>query len=263
MRHGASRSPAAQPLHTAGSAGSLPEPLERLRRALGRAPGRRLLGGRWMFQAAVAVTLRERAGRLEVLLIQRAQRQGDPWSGHMAFPGGRVEPSDPSRQAAAVRETREEVGLELAPPLAHPLGRLSELLARGHGRPLPMRITPFVYGLAAGAAASSLPMTLDPAEVASAVWVPLDFLADPAQRDTMRWRPPGKRGPVFTLPCYRYEGHLIWGLTLEMLDELLHVTHGRPYRRRFRQLRRFYRLVLRGSWRRAQRARPGGERGHR
>lgn len=252
MIHGVSRSAARPRAQAAAGANPMPEPLERLRRALGRGPGRRLLGGRWMLQAAVAVVLRARAGRLEVLLIQRARREGDPWSGHMAFPGGRVEPSDSSRRAAAARETREEVGLELESPLARPLGGLSEVLARGHGRPLPMRITPFVYGLTEDGSAP--PLTLDPHEVASVVWVPLDFLADPSQRDTMQWRPPGKRGPVFALPCYRYEGHLIWGLTLEMLDELLLFTHGRPYRRRFRQLRRFYRLVLRGSWHRRPRS---------
>jgi len=225
----------------------LPEPLERLRRALARAPGRPLLGGRWMLQAAVAVVLRARGGRLEVLLIERARREGDPWSGHMAFPGGRVEPTDPSRQAAAARETREEIGLDLDGPIAHSLGRLSELLARGHGRPVPMRITPYVYGLLPEGAAPAL--RLDHDEVADTLWVPLDFLADPANRQTMRWHPPGKDGPVFTLPCYRYDGRLVWGLTLEMLDELLHLTHGRPYGRRFRQLRRFYRLIVRGDWR--------------
>ena len=63
--------------------------------------------------AAVALMLRERSGRLELLVIQRAEKAGDPWSGHMALPGGRREPGDRDAYDTARRETLEEVGIDL------------------------------------------------------------------------------------------------------------------------------------------------------
>jgi 8-oxo-dGTP pyrophosphatase MutT (NUDIX family) len=87
--------------------------------------------------------LRHAPAAPEVLLIERARREGDPWSGHMAFPGGRVEISDESVQRAAERETFEEVGIDLAG--AELLGRLDDLEGRDSGRTLPLVISAFVY----------------------------------------------------------------------------------------------------------------------
>ena len=79
-----------------------------------------------------------------------------------------------------------------------------------------MIVTPFVFHITA-----EPQWQLSPHEVASVVWVPLSFLANPANRQTMTWQ----RGKVtLTLPCYWYEGHRIWGLTLKMLDELVGVV---------------------------------------
>ena len=94
-------------------------------------------------RAAVAVVLRDAAAGPEVLLIERARHPEDPWSGHMAFPGGRVDPGDSDTRAAAERETLEEVGLSLAG--AEPLGRLDDLEGRHAGRPLPLVISAWVY----------------------------------------------------------------------------------------------------------------------
>src|SRR5262245_25531983 len=97
-------------------------------------------------QAAVAIVLHEAATGPEMLFIERAQRRGDPWSGHMAFPGGRVDSTDAHARAAAERETREEVGLDLAG--AEALGRLDDLNA-GIRLVAPLVLAAFVYRIAA------------------------------------------------------------------------------------------------------------------
>lgn len=164
-----------------------------------------------MTRAAVAAVLRQRAEGAELLFIHRAEDPRDPWSGHMAFPGGRVDDGDADPMAAALRETREEVGLELD-SVGEPIGRLADVQAIGRGRPLSMVITPFVF------AVESFPPLVANHEVAAIVWVPVRFITDRANRETMPYR---RGGLALELPCYRYQGHLIWGMTLRMVDELL------------------------------------------
>src|SRR6476646_9126644 len=90
---------------------TLAELVARLDRRI--APGHRAEDAEGL-RAAVAAIMRERNGRAEILFIKRAERESDPWSGHMAFPGGRREPSDETLLHTARRETLEEVGLDLA-----------------------------------------------------------------------------------------------------------------------------------------------------
>src|SRR5436190_23089519 len=95
-------------------------------------------------RAAVAVILRERGGEIEVLLIRRSERDDDPWSGHAAFPGGRKEPSDETPEATAIRETREEVGLDLGAPGVRVLGRFADCTPR---RTRGLLVTPVVFSV--------------------------------------------------------------------------------------------------------------------
>ena len=169
-----------------------------------------------MKKAAVAAVLRQ-VDELEVLLIRRAEHERDPWSGHMAFPGGRVDQTDPGPLSAAKRETREEVALDLD---AHGrlIGELSHVPAVAHGKRVPLVIVPYVFEVE-----GAPPLTPDPREVQEAVWVPVPFFLDPANRESMSRT---FAGVPLTLPCYHYEGRLIWGLTLKMLDELLELLRA-------------------------------------
>lgn len=167
-----------------------------------------------MRQAAVAAIARDTDEGLELLFIRRAEREGDPWSGHIAFPGGRVDGADESAEAAAVRETREEIGLDLH-SAARPLGALADVMAHAHGKPLPLVIRPFVFQLVA---TPPPPLVLQENEVREVLWIPLSFLADRDNRGTLPYR---VAGVPIELPCYRFREHVLWGLTLKMVDELL------------------------------------------
>jgi len=193
----------------------LPPPLERLRDRRAARLADAASGGKVRFLAAVAVVLRDGAHGLEVLLIQRTTRPGDPWSGHMSFPGGRVEADDEGSLGAALRETREEIGVDLERQ-AVLLGRLSDIVPRGRGRRLGVVAVPHVFALTGDPST-----TLNEDEVEEVVWLPLAFLRDTANRSWTWWR--RCLLPV-RLPCYRYRGHLVWGMTLRALDELVALT---------------------------------------
>lgn len=183
-------------------------------------PGRNVLR-RLMQRSAVAMILQVREGELHILMIKRAEREGDLWSGHMAFPGGRMDRTDANGYAVAVRETREEIGVALG-ERNDCIGRLSDVYARPRRGTFGMAVSPFVFRLDHDVAFTPNE------EVAEVVWVPLEFLSNSDNRDEMIWEYKGIRMPV---PCYYYEGRCIWGLSLMMLDELLDLVAGRATRR--------------------------------
>jgi 8-oxo-dGTP pyrophosphatase MutT (NUDIX family) len=163
-------------------------------------------------RAAVAAVVRERdpAVGAEVLFIRRAEKPRDPWSGHMAFPGGRRDPRDPDLLATALRETREEVGLDLSG--ARLLGRLDDVEAIARGVRVGLTITPLVFAID-----GDPPLRPQPEEVAEALWAPLRPLATGEARTTYPWR----LGPVpVPLPGYRVGDRVVWGLTYKMLELL-------------------------------------------
>jgi 8-oxo-dGTP pyrophosphatase MutT (NUDIX family) len=178
-------------------------------------------------QAAVAMLLRDEGAAPDVLLIERARREGDPWSGHMAFPGGRVERADPSVRKAAERETFEEVGIDLEG--AELLGRLDDLEGRHAGRPVSLVISAFVYRVQEPTPVESNP------EVETALWVPMPALSDPAHH--IEYTYPASGGA-------RYPGivvgdpdrHVVWGLTYRFLEIFFQAVE-RPLPDRWQSLR--------------------------
>lgn len=183
--------------------------LETLHRAIGERRPRELeaQAGR----AAVALVFAGFPDDLALCLIQRVTRGGDPWSGQMAFPGGRAEDHDGTPRDVAERETLEEVGLDLA--AAEFLGPLDELYIRHSGRVTRDVLSPFGYY-----AGDLLPeLQPCPDEVAAAFWVPVRHIWDRANWTFFDWERGGK--PV-RLPGIAYEGKVIWGLTYMILMSL-------------------------------------------
>jgi len=157
-------------------------------------------------RAAVAVVLHD-AGSPRVLLMKRAERAGDPWSGHISLPGGGYQASDGDLRVTAIRETREELGIDLAG--ARLLGNLDALHPRSSG-PSGIEVTPFVF---------ATPVALEPVcgpEALSAFWLPLDLAASGALDGTYTYP-----ATAVAFPSWTYEGHVVWGLTRRILDLVL------------------------------------------
>jgi 8-oxo-dGTP pyrophosphatase MutT (NUDIX family) len=143
-----------------------------------------------------------------ILLIRRANRLGDPWSGHMALPGGRREPEDQDLLATVIRETREEVGIDLIADEL--LGILDDVVPRTPVLP-PIAVRPFVF-----VPASRPPLVLNP-EVADARWVQLDHLLHPGSR---RLAQVDIQGSSREVDAYHVEDAIVWGMTERILSSL-------------------------------------------
>jgi len=156
--------------------------------------------------ASVAVIVRDRQFP-SVLLIRRAERAGDPWSGQVAFPGGKMQEGDRSARDTAIRETMEEVGIDL--------GRYGEFLGYGgaattHTRT--MEVVPSVFELK-----ESVEVKPND-EVASFRWVDLEQLLLPSSRSTLDLSRDGKG---VGMPAYEVGDYVVWGLTYRILNSFL------------------------------------------
>ncbi len=164
-------------------------------------------------RAAVAVILREHEGRTELFFIQRAEHPHDPWSGHIAFPGGRMDPEDPNLLATVIRETYEEVGISLDPESL--VARLPDVRAPARESRNALVVTPYVFALR-----DDVELHLDPSEVADTLWVPLPWLLAKGGHGTHSFEWHGK---VHEMPCYRLDPgqRVLWGMTYWMLASML------------------------------------------
>ena len=156
-------------------------------------------------EAAVALTLVPRGDDLLVLLMQRAIHPGDPWSGQVSLPGGRLEPGDDSLLATAIRETREETAIDLTS--ARLLGVLDELRPRTPTLP-PVIVRPFVLSIPA------VPRLTPSSEVAELFWAPLGTLFDSNYAGR---REVTARDRRFMADAIEFDGRVIWGMTERIL----------------------------------------------
>lgn len=162
-------------------------------------------------QAAVAMLLREKDNRTEVLLIRRAEHEKDPWSGDLGFPGGRIEEQDAGPRAAAERETYEEIGLRLS--AEDYLGQSDDLA----GAYLSVRISCFVYHI------SGDTQFRTNGEVVDLFWVPLRTLLDPGRNRmaSFFYRGSDRRHPVIELN--EWSDRPLWGITYRLIDNFLNL----------------------------------------
>ena len=163
--------------------------------------------------AAVAMVLRgETVADASLLFIRRAERVGDPWSGHVAFPGGRRDATDATLEETARRETLEELSLDLATD-ARLIGVLDDLRPRSAALPS-IAVRPFVYAL-------TRDVELMPnVEVHSAFWMPVSELRDPACATEHVFERAGAR---MRFPAYRWGEDVVWGMTERIVTQLLSV----------------------------------------
>jgi 8-oxo-dGTP pyrophosphatase MutT (NUDIX family) len=160
--------------------------------------------------AAVALLLRLERDEAEVLLMRRSERADDRWSGQIGLPGGHAEPGDFDLYATALRETREEVGVDLS--RARLLGSLAPVQAKARGELLSLWITPFVF-----AAVEPLEPVPGP-EALEVFWFPLGRARAGKLAAEHRYR---RGAEEHVLPAWRFGERVVWGLTFEILSGFL------------------------------------------
>jgi 8-oxo-dGTP pyrophosphatase MutT (NUDIX family) len=185
--------------------------IARFVRSLAEHPGREIVAHGPTRLAAILLVLRAREdGEPELLMIKRAEHEGDPWSGHIACPGGRMEPTDRDLSVTAVRETWEETGIDVERD-GRLLGHLDDLSPRSPLLP-PIVIRPFVALVRAD-------VRIAPShEVASAFWVPISAL-----REQAAWGMGlvHARGGSRNVSVFQHGEHTVWGLTERVLRQFL------------------------------------------
>jgi 8-oxo-dGTP pyrophosphatase MutT (NUDIX family) len=164
-------------------------------------------------EAAVMLVLRA-AEEIELMMIKRAERERDPWSGHMALPGGRRAGTDHDLIETAIRETSEELGICI--------GREDVLGALDDVHPRSTRLPSIIVAPYVAVAPADAEPRPDPREVEKAMWVPLSALRNPAAVSELVL----ELGD-FTrkFPSIVYGEYTIWGLTHRILTQFLELTH--------------------------------------
>lgn len=174
---------------------SLPEPLDRISAKLRQEGGEKAI-------AAVAVVFLEEDDGLKLLLVKRAVVLGDPWSGDMAFPGGKRHPGDETIHDTVVREVSEETSIDLT--AGRFLGMMEEVLS--NARP-GMRVLPMIFLL------DEVPEIRINEELSKYVWTKFSDLPSSRGRTIVKNR--------FDTPVFHVGDDVVWGLTYRMVENLL------------------------------------------
>ena len=162
-------------------------------------------GGR-LGRASVAVAIKD-IEKPRVLLIKRAERIGDPWSGQIAFPGGKAQKGDPTMRNTAIRETLEEVGVDLKRDASF-IGYTKPFVTHTGS----MDVFPAVFLL-------NRDVDVHPnEEVSSFKWVELEKLMAQKSKSTLRVN---LGGETMETPALVVDGFSIWGLTHRIITFLL------------------------------------------
>lgn len=185
---------------------------ERIRVALRKNPGRVFSREEIseLPRAAVCMILKPRDTKdgVEVLLVQRKISESDPWSGHMAFPGGRSKESDGKIFNTAIREVREETSIDVGK--CELLGTLDDSLPGNKS----LAVTPFVV-----LAPKTIVPKIDSKEITDYVWIPLDFFMDKKNSSPMKVK---RFGEDYEVTSYLYmNSYVVWGMTLRLIDDFL------------------------------------------
>lgn len=190
------------------------EKIAALERLLKERNPRKIGGEPGLVHAAVMMILKETEEEFSMLFIKRPEAEWDPFSGHMAFPGGKMSEGDTSKLETAIRETQEEIGVDLG---VHGkiLGELDDVnpnnpRARGY------IVTPYLSFLTV-----EVPLELDRREVEEAVWVPMEHLRD-VRNFKVRMR--DRDGRLVEDYTYNYGPYLIWGMTGRIVYSFLSIT---------------------------------------
>jgi 8-oxo-dGTP pyrophosphatase MutT (NUDIX family) len=160
-------------------------------------------------EAAVAI-VQAHGPADSVLLIRRAEREDDSWSGHWSFPGGRRDANDRDLLDTALRELEEECGIRLA--REHLESSLPNVLARRKVLPYVM-VAPFVFHVDRERETS-----LDDREATDSLWVPLAVLRDPSRHCL---RPAPGRPVEMLFPAIELKGVPLWGFTYRLITDWL------------------------------------------
>ena len=153
-------------------------------------------------RASVAILVRSDD---HICMIRRAVKEKDYWSGHMGFPGGREESGDGTLLDTAIRETKEEIGIDIVSEQC--MGRLSDLK---HPK---LQVAAYVFKVE-----SDLSFVLEESEVAEVYWLPLRAFVDSSYRGT---RTAMYKGQEYDAPVVNIGSADVWGISLRFIEDLL------------------------------------------
>jgi 8-oxo-dGTP pyrophosphatase MutT (NUDIX family) len=164
-----------------------------------------------LVRAAVMVILKDGGPGCSVLFIKRTENEGDVFSGHMAFPGGKMRIADKGTLDTAIRETVEETGIDINKS-GTVIGELDDFYPN-NPKANHYVVTPYLSLLE-----EEVELTLDAAEVADAVWIPIQHLNDPRNHEVRILERNGRVAEDFV---FYYSDYVIWGMTGRILNQFL------------------------------------------